>query len=509
MVNVADGAVPELGRRIHDLAVEHPRKPAIIFWSLAGTESCVTWEELDRQSNQVARLLHDRGVGPGSAICIGLWNSPVHVLATVAAWKLGALMLPLRAVLPARERNAILDLLSPALVLAEWDDTSHVTITPQTLLDEAAGYPDDPVADAPHPGKAIASGGSTGRPKIIVDPAWHPCRPVYSLSGTGAREGQVQLLAAPMYHNSPFLATYHGLSLDHTLVIMEKFDAAATVDLIERHQVNYAYFPPIIMRRLARLPGIEERDLSSLDAIQSSASPCPAWLKRFWIDLIGAEKVFEVYGSTEGIGSTAIRGDEWLLHPGSVGIPARSEVRILDEAEQSLPPGEIGDVFLRPDGGRTPTFRYIGGPDVRTTKDGFKTVGDLGWVDDDGYLYIAERRVDLIISGGANIYPAEVEAALSEHPGIADVAVIGVPDEEWGRRVHAVVQLTSEGAGKVDARVLDAHCRERIASYKAPKSYEFVTELPRNEAGKIRRSALAAERESGWINGMVWAKEPV
>jgi bile acid-coenzyme A ligase len=248
--------------------------------------------------------------------------------------------------------------------------------------------------------------------------------------------------------------------------------------------------PPIIMRRIILLPGIQGRDLSSIQAIQSSAAPCPEWLKRAWIDLIGAEKVHEVYGSTEGIGATMIRGDEWLEHPGSVGRPVSCELRILDEEGNDLPAGEVGEIFMRPLAEGGPTYRYIGAPAAKATPDGFASIGDLGWLDDDGYLYIADRRTDMIVSGGANVYPAEVEAALSEHPALADCAVVGQPDEEWGRRVHAIIQ-PHDPDNPPSVAELDRHCRERIASYKVPKTWEFVHELPRNEAGKIRRSALA------------------
>src|SRR5919205_4395621 len=194
------------------------------------------------------------------------------------------------------------------------------------------------------------------------------------------------------------------------------------------------------MRRLAMLPDFAERDFSSFEAMHSSAAVCPIWLKQAWIDKLGAEQVYEVYGSAEGIGATIIRGDEWLEHRGSVGRSPTCEIRILDEEGRTLPPGEVGEIYFRRLDGSTPTFSYVGAEPPKTTADGFASLGDLGWLDEDGYLYIADRRVDMIVSGGANVYPAEVEAALSEHPALADVAVIGVPDEEWGRRVHAVVQ---------------------------------------------------------------------
>jgi bile acid-coenzyme A ligase len=498
-------SIPAFGTRLAAIANAYPNATALVFADVDHHETRVSWQELDNQTRKLATLMRNRGVSPGDTVVVGLWNCVEHIVFTIAAWDVGARVLPLRAILPPRERDQILGLAQPSLVLSEWKDLNWPAISPgefETLdqIDpiEGSEFPD-------HPGKAIASGGSTGRSKIIIDSKWHPCTPITGKRGTGARPGQTQLLAAPLYHNSPFLAIYSGLAHEQTIVMMERFDAAHAVELIERHNVNYAYFPPIIMRRIALLPDIQQRDFSSIEAIQSSAAPCPDWLKRFWINLIGPEKVYEVYGSTEGIGATIIRGDEWLEHPGSVGQPVRCELKILDEHGVEMTTGEVGEIYMRPDEGRVSTFEYIGAPAVKTTDDGFKSISDLGYVDEDGFLYIADRRVDLIVSGGANVYPAEVEAALSEHSGLADVAVIGVPDEEWGKRVHAVVQVHDVSTAPTAAE-LDRHCRERLTSYKVPKTYEFVDQLPRNEAGKIRRSALAAERESGWTEGMVLAK---
>lgn len=489
------------GRRVAALAAVHPEKAAIIFLPHEGEERVVSWQGLDRATNRIARLLAARGVREGDTVVVGVVNAPEHVFVTVAAWKLGALMLPLRAILPARERDGILALAQPALIFAEWEDAAYPTIH-RADLSQSAAYDDAPLPDDPlHPGKAIASGGSTGRAKIVIDRTTHPVRYAARAARLGAAHGQVQLLCAPLYHNSPFLAAYGGLADDHTLVLMEHFDAEQAIAAIERHRVNYAYMPPIIMRRIIMHPGVRDRDFSSIQAIQSSAAPCPPWLKQAWIDLIGAEKVYEVYGSTEGIGATIIRGDEWLAHPGSVGRPLSCELRILGEGGADLPPGTVGEIYMRPTATPSPTFRYVGGATMNATGDGFYSVGDLGWVDDDGYLFIADRRVDLIITGGANVYPAEVEAALHDHPAIADLAVIGVPDEEWGRRVHAIIQPLDPAHPPAFAD-LDAQARERIASYKVPKTYEIVAELPRNEAGKIRRSALVAARESGWSLAM-------
>ena len=315
------------------------------------------------------------------------------------------------------------------------------------------------------------------------------------------RSGQVQLVPGPLYHHAPFCWTFWGLFEEHEVVLMERFDAARAVDLIEQYGVNFCCVVPTMMRRMIRLPDIQERDLSSLEALYHTGGPCPAWLKQAWIDLIGPEKLYEAYGSTEDIGFTAIRGDEWLEHRGSVGRPGNTELKILDADGQELAPEEVGEVFMRRNDVTGPTYKYLGSAPVKTTPDGFASVGDLGWVDEDGYLFLADRRVDMIVSGGANVYPAEVEGTLAEHPDVDDVAVVGLPDEEWGRRVHAIIQAADFEHPPTPA-VLDEHCRQRLAAYKAPKSYEFLRALPRNQAGKIRRSALASERRQGWTRSM-------
>jgi bile acid-coenzyme A ligase len=318
----------------------------------------------------------------------------------------------------------------------------------------------------------------------------------------GFRPGQVQLIVGPLYHSAPWVGAYNGLFHGQTLVLMDHFDAAHAADLIERHHAEWIFCASTIMQRIANLPDFRQRDFSSLAAIVSTAAPCPPWLKRAWFDLAGPEKIYELYSMTEGIGATAIRGDEWLAHPGSVGRTTFSDVRILDAEGNDLPTGQVGEIFLRLKGPSVVTHQYIGSPPARATPDGFTTMGDLGWLDDEGYLFLADRRVDLIITGGANVYPAEVEAVLSGHPATGDVVVIGIPDAEWGKRVHAIVQ-PADPANPPSVADLDAYCRERLAAYKAPKTYEFVASFLRSEAGKVRRSALAAEREGGWTPGMV------
>ena len=479
-------------KRFYGLVDQHPGKTALIYAPEEGDEVHVTWSDFDRESSRIARMLEEGyGVDRDSLVVVATRNSHWHYFVTWAAWKLGALVLPLREELPARERDEILDLARPAAVYAHWEDIAF-PLLPHSRVIDAGHYSEERLPNIyPHPGKAIASGGSTGHSKIIVDRTWDPSVWRRTL---GMEDGQVQLMAAPLYHNSPALIGNTGLMKDHRIVIMQRFSPEQAVDLIERYRVNYAYLPPIIMQRIARMPGIEDRDLSSIQAFHSSAAVCPPWLKQWWIEHIGGEKVWEVYGSSEGVGATMIRGDEWLHHPGSVGLPTEgTEMKILDEQQQELPAGEVGEIYMKSKTG--PTFEYIGASPLKSTPEGFYSIGDLGAVDEDGYLYIADRRTDMIVTGGANVYPAEVEAALGEHPDVADVVVVGVPDDEWGRRVHAIVQPRDSGQPPLVSD-LNRYVRERIVNYKAPKTYEFLDEFPRNEAGKIRRSQLAAERET-------------
>jgi bile acid-coenzyme A ligase len=274
---------------------------------------------------------------------------------------------------------------------------------------------------------------------------------------------------------------------------MEHFEPGRAVDLIERHQAGAVAMAPIHMQRIATLPDIQQRDLSSLRSLLHAAAPCAPWLKRAWIDLIGAEKVHELFGGTENNGYIYVRGDEWLARPGTLGRPLNCEIRVLNEDGLQAAPGEVGEIHMRNVTVPGASFEYRGAAPARATADGLTSLGDLGWLDEDGYLYLADRRVDLIISGGANVFAAEVEMALTEHPEVDDVAVIGLPDPEWGKRVHAVIQ-PRDAASLPSDRALDEHVRARLAAYKAPKSYEFVERLPRTEAGKIRRSALVEER---------------
>jgi bile acid-coenzyme A ligase len=299
------------------------------------------------------------------------------------------------------------------------------------------------------------------------------------------------VMPGPLYHNGPIVWSCSALMRGNHVVVLPRFDAEATLAAIEEHRADIVYLVPTMMKRIWRLPAdVRTRyDLSSLRIAWHLAEPCPAWLKDAWIDWLGADRIYELYGGTEAQLTTIISGTEWLAHRGSVGQPTGGEISIRDEAGNTLPPGESGEVWLKTER-EIPPYRYIGAA-ARALEGGWESLGDIGYLDEDGYLYLNDRRSDMILVGGSNVYPAEVEAVLLEHPAVSSCAVIGLPDEDKGNAVHAVVQVES-GAG--DEEELRTFLTERLLPYKVPRTFEFVTTSLRDDAGKVRRSELRAQR---------------
>jgi len=263
------------------------------------------------------------------------------------------------------------------------------------------------------------------------------------------------------------------------------------LELMERFRVNWVSFVPTMMHRIWRLPAEQREsfDFSSLRVVLHTASSCSLWLKQSWIDWLGPDRIFEAYGATERIGATMITGREWLSHKGSVGkIRPGSKIRVLDEQGDECAPGNIGEIYFLPDKGRNSTYEYIGAQ-AKAVGD-WETLGDLGYLDEEGYLYLAERRTDMIVSGGANIYPAEVEAALDQHPDVQSATVIGLPDADLGQRVHAIVQITEGARERSDADALRVFLSDKLVRYKIPRTFEFTNESLRDDAGKAHRSKL-------------------
>ena len=468
-----------------DLAEAAPDAPAITHEGMA-----VTRAELQRRTNRLARAYEALGVREGSMVTIALPNGIEFFEACLATWKLGATPQPVSSRSPRLELEQIVGLADPALVVGA--DVPGRACIPIGFEPAAEHGPDDLPDRVSAEWKAPTSGGSTGRPKLIVS-ALPAIVDVAELTAEIYRmlPGRPHLVTGPLYHNGPFSAAMGNLFLGGHNVVMTRFDAAAALELVERYRIDHLYLVPTMMLRIWKLSP-EERtrhDLSSLRIAYHLAAPCPPWLKEAWIEWLGPDRIWELYGGTEQQVITVLNGSEWLAHRGSVGKPVRNgQIRILDTDGRDLPPRQVGEVFLKRADDAPVTYRYVGAS--AKSLDGWESLGDMGFLDAEGYLYLTDRLNDMILVGGANVYPAEVEAALDEHPRVRSSCVIGLPDEELGSRVHAIVQVPAE----VDDSELLAHLAERLAPYKIPRSFERTDDYLRDDAGKVRRSALRAER---------------
>lgn len=472
-----------IAQALADNATRDPNRPAVT----CGSES-VTRAELEFRSNQLARAYADLGVTQGRYVTVALANSVEFFVACTAIWKLGATPQPVSYRLPDRERQAIVELADAALVVGVQPDAHPTRRTVPVGFTPDATTSGERLADVVAPAwKAPTSGGSTGRPKLIV--ASDPGTVNVGAPGMGQRVDGVICIPGPLYHNAPFSFASSGLFQGNHVVLLAQFDAEATLAAIDQHRADWILFVPTMMSRISRLPDeVKSRyDLSSLAVIWHMAAPCPPWLKEEWCHWFGGEKIFELYAGTEAQAVTIIRGDEWLAHRGSVGRCVTGEMKVLDsETFEELPPGTIGEIFMRND---RKTYQYVGA-EARRSPDGWESLGDLGMIDAEGYVYLTDRRGDMILSGGANIYPAEIEIALSEHPSVVSSAVIGLPDEDLGNRIHAVVQTSAP----VEEDELRTFLADRLVRYKIPRTFEFVDHAVRDDAGKVRRSALRDER---------------
>lgn len=475
-----------MGSLLTKLAEQAPNAPAITIGSVTCTRA-----ELEERANRRALAFASMGVAQDSLVAIMLPNGFEFFETTFALWKLGATPLSMSHRLPGTEAEQLIDLTDPMLI---------VGVSPGRFgnrLTLAAGYDPEPsFAEQAMPirvsgyWKAIASGGSSGRPKVVFDhmcSIWDPASVVL-----GREPGDIVLNPGPLYHNAPFTLMHTALLGGCHVIAMEHFDAAEWLRLVEQHRVQWAYLVPTMMNRIWRLPEREAADLSSLRRIVHMAAPCPAWLKRSWIEWLGPDRVWETYAGTESIGGCFNSGSEWLERPGTVGrAMGGCTIEILDEEGNPLPCGEVGEIFFSPSATSGAGFHYVGG-EIREAG-ARKGYGDLGYLDEEGYLFIADRRTDLVISGGANIYPAEVEATIEEHPLVRSCVVIGLPDDDLGQRVHAIVDVT-DNLDLIGEPELLAFVRKRLVHYKVPRTIEFVSSPLRDDAGKVRRSQLRAAR---------------
>lgn len=484
--------VAPIGTQISALAALAPDEPAVTCDGLTLTRA-----ELDASTNRLARAYAEYGVGIGDYVTIVLPNSVEWIQAVVACWKLGAVPQPLSARLPAAELAGLLQLRPPALLVGR----EH-----HELPSVPTGFAPDPVlSDAALPEavspvwKAMGSGGSTGRPKLIESGGPHFGSRIPPAIGypLGAQEGDITLLPVPLSHNTGFTAATVALLMRHHLVLMSRFDPHRFLRLITDHRVTFVTAVPTIMQRTLPVYHADPTayDLSSIRRFWHLAAPCPPAIKQAWIDLLGPEKVWELYGGTELQALTFISGDQWLTHRGSVGVVVAGEMKVLDDDGNPCPPGVVGEIYMRPSPGSAPTYRYVGA--TAKTRDGWDSLGDLGYFDDDGFLYLSDRRVDMFTVGGRNVYPAEIENALSAHPDVLSCLVVGVPDPnggDLGQVPYALVQTNEDST--LDGARVQSFLREHLAGYKVPPTPDFVefVDTPlRDDAGKARRSAVRAE----------------
>ncbi|MEW6272951.1 MAG: acyl-CoA synthetase [Thermodesulfobacteriota bacterium] len=505
-------------------ADRHPDKPALIF---ADQERTVTYRQLEQRSNRVAQALQAWGLRPGDGIAVVLANEEHFFDFYWAAMRSGLYFTPVNWHLSAEEVRYVVEDCDARVLVANASFADQLapladrggrierrisvggTIPGFARYEDAvAPFPATRIADEREGAAMLYSSGTTGKPKGVRPPL--PLDP----AGTGAvvlgvaafttffglEESDTYLCPGPLYHAAPLAFTALQHRIGATALVMDRFDPERALRYVDRYRVTTSQWVPTHFVRMLKLPEDVRRkyDLSSLKVAIHAAAPCPIPVKEKMIEWLGP-KIVEYYAGTEG-GGTLIRSEEWLTHKGSVGRHwAGGKVWILDETgEEVTEPGVDGVIYFEAPEDPAARFRYH--KDDAKTADTYRgrlfTLGDVGHLDAEGYLYLTDRRSHMIISGGVNIYPQEVENCLATHPGIDDVAVIGVPHEDMGEEVKAVVQLAPGQAPTPElARELIAYVRERIAHYKAPRSIDFVDALPRLDNGKIYKRLL---RERYW-----------
>jgi long-chain acyl-CoA synthetase len=499
-------------------AAERPDRIAVVD---PGGRAWSAGEILDG-ANRLVHALRARGVGEGARVATVLPNGVELVQVLLAAFQAGWQYTAVNTHLTAPEMAYILRDAGVATIIGH---ERHGPVV-QTAAAEAEVPAGGLVAVGAIDGfdrlEAVVEGqpsttppdrvagqfmqytsGTTGRPKAVLRdlPSLDPETWVRAFAANLARydiapggDG-VHLVTSPMYHMAPLSFGLFSLHFEHTVVLMDGWDAETALALIERHRVTTTHMVPTQFHRLVRLDDeVRNRyDVSSLRNVMHAAAPCPVPLKQQLFEWFGPV-IYEYYGATEG-GGTIARPHDWLQHPGTVGRPWEgADVRILDDEGRELPPGQVGTVYLKLLLG----FEYKDDPDKTASGrvDGYFTVGDVGELDDDGFLYLRDRKIDMIISGGVNVYPAEIEAALLEHPSVGDVAVFGVPNDDWGEEVKAVVEPAPglQPSPELATDLLE-HCAGHLAAYKVPRSVDFVDALPRDPNGKLYKRTL---RDPWW-----------
>ncbi len=509
--------------QIREHAEADPDKPAVILYPSGTT---VTFGEMEARANQLAHLFRQAGLREGDAVAIIMENNEHFHTVMWAARRAGLYYVPINTHLTAAEAAYIIDnsaakaivgsaALRPIVeglaehlpgglpelrLIAGADPSATAALDgwlsyPQCVADQ----PVTPIGDEIEGDLLQYSSGTTGRPKGIrrelthLSPAEAPGL-MTALVSFWADPNGVYLSPAPLYHTAPSVWSMSMQAAGIPVVVMERFDAEGALDAIARHRVTHGQFVPVMFTRMLKLPEAVRNsyDVTSLKRVMHAAAPCPVEIKKQMIDWWGPI-VDEYYASSEAIGSTLITADEWLAHPGSVGRAMAGTLHILDEQGVELPPGEPGEVYFE----SASTFEYLNDAEKTAASRhprGWMTVGDIGYLDSEGFLYLTDRRHHMIISGGVNIYPQEAENTLVTHPRVMDAAVFGIPDEEMGQSVKGVVQLVDHAEASDEfAEELLGWLRNRLAHYKCPRTISFEAQLPRTDTGKLYKQSLIAK----------------
>jgi acyl-CoA synthetase (AMP-forming)/AMP-acid ligase II len=492
------------------LAAVDPTKVAFIEGDRA-----VTYAEHQERARRAANALRAMGVGQGDRVAVQSHNSILAFEASAGLQKLGGVTVPVNFRLRGAELAYIINDSGARAVCAGPEFVPHIDAVRPEVRGEVAyialAGPPPPgwhayeellasasADDLPPPpswaGSMIYTSGTTGHPKGAYRPRGLPAEAASQTILTfGLRPDDVHLQAGPGYHSAVAFFCALTMAVTGTVVVMPRFDPEAALRLIQRHRVTTTFMAPTLLHRIMDLPeAVRARyDVSSMRALILGAAPCPFSLKQRAQAYFG-ECLWEFYGATETGVNLVLRPEEQLRHPGSAGRPLEGqEILLLDDDGNPVPDGQPGELWVR----NIWLASYYGRPDAtaRSMRDGFFSVGDVAYRDREGYYYICDRKIDMIISGGVNIYPAEIEACLHAHPAVQDVAVIGVPDDHWGESVKAFV-VPKPGAAPAPEELID-WCRDRLADYKRPRSVDLVERLPRDEAGKLLKRRI---REPYW-----------
>jgi acyl-CoA synthetase (AMP-forming)/AMP-acid ligase II len=497
-------------------AIHAEKNPDKIAYRMARSGKSVSYGELNDRSNQGAQLLFSLGLRPGDHIALCMENNEHFFQICWAAQRSGLYFTCISSRLSAEEIAYIVDDCDAKVFVtskAMEESTSGLRDACPKLIgcfmangtapgyesweDAIAAQPARPVEKEVEGGQMLYSSGTTGRPKGVKHPLkFEPLgTPAPLLLGVqilyGGNEAATYLSPAPLYHAAPLAFTMSFLRLGATVIVMEHFDAAEALALIEQYRATHSQWVPTMFVRMLKLPE-EDRarhDVSSMQVAIHAAAPCPIPVKEQMIEWWGPV-IHEYYAGTEGNGFCVINSEEWLEHKGSVGRPTNATVHVLGEDMEVLPPGEIGGIYFE----SAVEYEYHKAPDKTadaTSPQGYTTLGDVGYVDEDGWLYLTDRKAFMIISGGVNIYPQETENCLITHPKVTDVAVIGVPNEDFGEEVKAVVQPAdmSLAGPELEQELID-YAKQHISTIKCPRSVDFMEELPRHPTGKLYKRLL-------------------